>query len=84
MLAAIFVFIIAGIKIVDQSEGGFFKKASSEKKAVMAASNGKTKQNKNSKKKSVVYMTTDISAEGLVKIYEKPGWKPKGKVAVKV
>ncbi len=32
----------------------------------------------------VVYFTSDISAEGLVKIYEKLGWTPYGKVAVKI
>lgn len=33
---------------------------------------------------SVVYMTTDISAEGLVKIYNALGVAPEGKVAVKI
>ncbi len=33
---------------------------------------------------AVVYFTSDISAEGLVKIYEKLGWQPGGKVAVKI
>ncbi len=33
---------------------------------------------------SVVYMTTDISAEGLVKIYNALGATPQGKVAVKI
>ena len=33
---------------------------------------------------SVVYMTTDISAEGLVKIYNTLGVAPEGKVAVKI
>ena len=33
---------------------------------------------------SVVYFTSDISAEGLVKIYEKLGWEPTGDVAVKI
>ena len=33
---------------------------------------------------SVVYFTTDISAEGLVKIYEALDWTPSGKVAVKI
>lgn len=33
---------------------------------------------------SVVYFTEDISAEGLVKIYEQLGWQPTGKVAVKI
>lgn len=32
----------------------------------------------------VVYMTTDISAEGLVAVYEAIGWMPFGKVAVKL
>ena len=34
--------------------------------------------------KPVVYMTTDISPEGLVKVYEALGVKPEGKVAVKI
>ncbi len=33
---------------------------------------------------STVYMTTDISSESLVKIYEKLNWNPKGKIAVKI
>ena len=32
----------------------------------------------------VVYFTSDISAEGLVHIYEQLGWEPEGKVAVKI
>jgi len=32
----------------------------------------------------VVYFTSEISAEGLVKIYETLGWTPEGKVAVKI
>ncbi|MBP5255224.1 MAG: DUF362 domain-containing protein [Lachnospiraceae bacterium] len=32
----------------------------------------------------VVYFTSDISADGLVKIYEQLGWTPTGNVAVKV
>lgn len=32
----------------------------------------------------VVYFTSDISAEGLVKIYDALGWTPSGKTAVKV
>ncbi len=31
-----------------------------------------------------VYFTSDISAEGLVKIYDALGWAPEGKVAVKI
>jgi uncharacterized Fe-S center protein len=33
---------------------------------------------------SVVYFTADISAEGLVKLYEALGWTPTGKTAVKI
>ncbi len=32
----------------------------------------------------VVYFTSDISAEGLVRIYEQLGWEPSGNVAVKI
>ena len=33
---------------------------------------------------SVVYFTSDISAKGLVAVYQRLGWSPAGKVAVKV
>ena len=33
---------------------------------------------------SIVYMTTDISPEGLMAVYEALGWTPEGKVAVKL
>lgn len=32
----------------------------------------------------IVYMTTDISAEGLLAVYEAMGWSPSGRVAVKL
>ena len=32
----------------------------------------------------VVYFTSDISAEGLVRLYQQLGWQPTGKVAVKI
>ena len=32
----------------------------------------------------VVWFTADISAEGLVRVYESLGWEPSGKVAVKI
>ena len=32
----------------------------------------------------IVYMTTDISPDGLIAVYEALGWKPAGKVAVKL
>ena len=31
-----------------------------------------------------VYFTTDISADGMLKVYEALGWKPEGKTGVKV
>ena len=37
-----------------------------------------------SKDTPIVYFTSDISAEGLVRIYEALGWNPEGKVAVKI
>ena len=33
---------------------------------------------------SVVYFNADISAEGLVRLYEALGWSPSGKTAVKI
>lgn len=35
-------------------------------------------------KESIVYFTDDISPEGLVSVYKALGWKPTGKVAVKL
>lgn len=32
----------------------------------------------------VVYMTTDLSPEGLIAVYEAMGWAPTGNVAVKI
>lgn len=32
----------------------------------------------------IVYFTSDISAEGMLKIYKQLGWEPTGKVAVKL
>lgn len=37
-----------------------------------------------SKTAPAVYFTSDISSEGLIRIYEALGWEPTGKVAVKV
>lgn len=54
---------------------------------------GKKKQSKSlkckitvtaKKKKSVVYMTKDISPQGLMAVYRQLGWNAKGKTAVKV
>ena len=41
-------------------------------------------ENEKSDTSSVVYFTSDISAEGLVKIYKALGWAPSGNVAVKI
>lgn len=50
--------------------------------AITSCGNSNKKTNENSLPK--VYMTSDISAEGLVKVYEALGVKPEGKVAVKI
>jgi len=42
------------------------------------------KKNSNNQTKASVYMTKDISAEGLMAIYEELGRKATGKVAVKI
>lgn len=34
--------------------------------------------------KPVVYFSNDITAESLVKVFDATGWKPTGKVAVKM
>ena len=41
-------------------------------------------ENGESEESPMVYFTSDISAEGLVRIYEALGWSPTGKVAVKI
>ena len=41
-------------------------------------------ENGESEESPMVYFTSDISAEGLVRIYEALGWAPTGKVAVKI
>lgn len=43
-----------------------------------------SKKNSNNKNKAVVYMTEDISAEGLMAIYKTLGRKAEGRVAVKI
>ena len=43
-----------------------------------------TVKKKTAKKKSIVYMTTDITPEGLMAVYKALNYEPKGKVAVKV
>lgn len=40
--------------------------------------------NNNTGEEPIVYMTTDISSEALVRIYESLGWNPEGNVAVKI
>ena len=41
-------------------------------------------QSKQDKEASTVYFTSDISPKGLMAVYEKLGWTPTGKVAVKL
>lgn len=47
------------------------------------SNDGETKQS-DKDNMPVVYMTTDISAGGMMAIYEALGWEPEGKVAVKL
>ncbi len=46
--------------------------------------NGQTDNAAQNSGASVVYMTADISPEGLMAVYEALGWEPEGKVAVKL
>lgn len=48
-------------------------------KSVIESSN-----NERNSMKQIVYFTKDITADSLVKIYEKLGWTPEGKVGVKI
>lgn len=43
-----------------------------------------TNSDQSNEKASVVYMTTDISSESLMKIYDALNWEPTGNVAVKI
>ena len=52
--------------------------------ALMLTSCGNTTRKTDENYLSKVYMTSDISADGLVKVYEALGLKPEGKVAVKI
>ena len=45
--------------------------------------NGSSKT-QSAKDASLVYFTSDITPEGLVAVYEKLGWNPEGKIAVKL
>jgi len=47
-------------------------------------SDSKTEQEETADSRSVVYLTTDISADGLMAVYHALGWNPSGKVAVKL
>lgn len=52
--------------------------------ALMLTSCGNTNKKTEENSLPKVYMTSDISADGLVKVYEALGVKPEGKVAVKI
>ena len=41
-------------------------------------------ENSAASEEAVVYFTSDISAEGLVRVYEKLVWQPQGDVAIKI
>ena len=52
--------------------------------ALMLTSCGNTTRKTEENYLPKVYMTSDISADGLVKVYEALGVKPEGEVAVKI
>ncbi|MBR4162784.1 MAG: DUF362 domain-containing protein [Solobacterium sp.] len=56
----------------------------SEKEDVSGSNETSVIETDNEKETAIVYFTSDISAEGLVRIYEELGWQPEGKVAVKI
>ena len=60
------------------------QKAKSENPAAEGNRAAQTKPGETADNTPVVYFTSDISAESLVRLYERLGWKPSGNVAVKI
>lgn len=81
----IIVGIVAGILAVILIVGGVFF---FQMRRIMASMGPVeltyTHENHESEDGSVVYMTTDISPEGMMAVYEALNWTPSGKVAVKL
>ncbi len=81
----IIIGIVAGILAVILIVGGVFF---FQMRRIMASMGPVeltyTHENHESEDGSVVYMTTDISPEGMMAVYEALNWTPSGKVAVKL
>ena len=58
--------------------------SSSQPVSVSESTENKAEDPKAEKDAPIVYFTSDISAEGLVKIYDALGWTPSGRTAVKI
>lgn len=84
--------IMAGCGAKDNESKGTEQKSSSEKSEartsktdnIVSDETSSDKEEDVNAKSSIVYFTSDISPEGMVAIYEALGWKPSGKVAVKL
>ncbi len=58
--------------------------SSSQPVSASESTENKAEEPKAEKDAPIVYFTSDISAEGLVKIYDALGWTPSGRTAVKI
>lgn len=84
--------IMAGCGAKDNESKGTEQKSSSEKSEERTSKTdniafdetSSDKEEDVNAKSSIVYFTSDISPEGMVAVYEALGWKPSGKVAVKL
>lgn len=67
------------------TENVIVQKTESEEKMTENIQNSNMETNTDNEEKiPVVYMTSDISPEGLMAVYQAMGWEPQGKVAVKL
>jgi len=74
-----------GSETKKQSTAGGEKSTAAETKTgTSAETNTGTSKQSSESGAPVVYFTSDISAAGLEKLYQQLGWKPTGKLAVKV
>lgn len=75
LVSLIFVFLLGGCS---QSED------TGKQEQTHKTESKPSQKNEQNKEPSIVYFTSDISPEGLMAVYEKLGWTPEGKVAVKL
>ena len=94
LLAAAITAILLLAACAGTAETGSTPQKPEEAASSVKADNGRTDdsapaaetaaEEQTSSESSTVYFTSDISAEGLVKIYDALGWTPAGKTAVKI